>query len=117
MKTVPEWFDGTNTAAELAVHPSANYLYVSNRGHNSVVMFTIDPGKGTLTYLEDQDTGGKTPRHFGLDAGGQAPGGRQPGVRHRAGLPHRRRQRPAEALGRDHAGAVPDGGRLPAARR
>jgi 6-phosphogluconolactonase len=69
VKTVPEWFDGSNTAAELAVHPSANYLYVSNRGHNSVVMFTIDPGKGTLTYLEDQDTGGKTPRHFALDAG------------------------------------------------
>ena len=40
-----------------------------NRGHNSVVMFTIDPGKGTLTYVEDQDTGGKTPRHFALDAG------------------------------------------------
>jgi 6-phosphogluconolactonase len=69
VKTVPQWFDGTNTAAELAVHPSANYLYVSNRGHNSVVMFTIDPDKGTLTFLEDQDTGGKTPRHFSLDAG------------------------------------------------
>jgi 6-phosphogluconolactonase len=67
VRTVPEWFDGTNSAAELAVHPSANYLYVSNRGHNSVVMFTIDPGKGTLTYLEDQETGGKTPRHFALD--------------------------------------------------
>lgn len=69
IKTVPQWFDGENTAAELAVHPSANFLYVSNRGHNSVVMFTIDPGKGTLTYLEDQETGGKTPRHFIIDAG------------------------------------------------
>ena len=115
VKTVPQWFDGSNTAAELAVHPSANYLYVCNRGHNSVVMFTIDPGKGTLTYLEDQDTGGKTPRHFALDAGAKHLVGRQPGVRHRAGLPHRRRQRPAEAVGRVDAGAVADGGRLPAA--
>ena len=69
VSTLPPWFDGTSTAAELAVHPSGAYLYVSNRGHNSVVLFTVDPKKGTLTYVEEQDTGGKTPRHFALDAG------------------------------------------------
>ena len=67
ISTLPPWFDGASTAAELAVHPTDPYLYASNRGHNSVVLFTIDPQKGTLTYVEDQDTGGKTPRHFGLD--------------------------------------------------
>jgi 6-phosphogluconolactonase len=67
VSTVPESFEGKNTAAELAVHPSGKYLYVSNRGHNSVVLFTIDSDKGTLTYVEEQGTGGKTPRHFALE--------------------------------------------------
>jgi len=49
------------------VHPSGKWLYVSNRGHNSVVLFTVDPDKGTLTYVEEQGTGGSTPRHFGIE--------------------------------------------------
>ena len=49
------------------MHPSGKYLYVSNVGHNSVVLFTIDAGKGTLTYIEEQGTGGKNPRHFGIE--------------------------------------------------
>jgi 6-phosphogluconolactonase len=40
---------------------------VSNRGHNSVVLFTIDQAKGTLTYIEEQGTGGKNPAHFGIE--------------------------------------------------
>ncbi len=65
--SLPPSFEGTNSAAEIAVHPSGKWLYVSNRGHNSVVLFTIDPGKGTLTFVEEQGTGGKTPRHFGIE--------------------------------------------------
>ena len=71
LSTVPPWFDGENKTAEIAVHPTDNYLYVSNRGHDSVVLFTIDPDEGTLTYVEDQSAGGKTPRHFSLDATGE----------------------------------------------
>ena len=82
------------------MHPSGKYLYVSNRGHNSVVLFAIDADKGTLSFVEEQGTGGKTPRPLRHRAVGQAPGDRQPGIGHRAGLPHRRRQRPPEALGR-----------------
>lgn len=67
ISTLPPWFDGTNSATEIAVHPKDSFLFASNRGHNTVVLFSIDPGKGTLTYVEDQDAGGKTPRHFGLD--------------------------------------------------
>jgi 6-phosphogluconolactonase len=67
VSTLPESFEGANAAAEVAVHPSGKYLYASNRGHNSVVLFTIDPDKGTLTFVEEQGTGGKTPRHFGLE--------------------------------------------------
>ena len=67
VSTKPEHFDGANTGAEIDVHPTGKYLYVSNRGHNSVVLFSIDPGKGTLTYIEEQGTGGSTPRHFGIE--------------------------------------------------
>jgi len=42
-------------------------VYVSNRGHNSVVLFSVDPERGTLTYVEEQGTGGYTPRHFGIE--------------------------------------------------
>jgi 6-phosphogluconolactonase len=65
--TLPESFEGKSSAAEIAVHPSGKYLYVSNRGHNSVVLFAIDDQKGTVTFVEEQGTGGKTPRHFGLE--------------------------------------------------
>jgi 6-phosphogluconolactonase len=67
VSTVPPYFDGPNSAAEVSVHPSGKFLYASNRGHNSVVLFAIDPAQGTLTYVEEQGTGGKKPRHFGIE--------------------------------------------------
>lgn len=67
VSSLPQHFEGQNTAAEVAVHPSGKFLYASNRGHNSVALFQIDAGKGTLTWVEEQGTGGRTPRHFGLD--------------------------------------------------
>jgi 6-phosphogluconolactonase len=68
--TLPESFDGTNTTAEVAVHPSGEYLYASNRGADSVILFEIDEDDGTLTHIEDQGTGGRTPRHFGIQPSG-----------------------------------------------
>jgi 6-phosphogluconolactonase len=67
VSTLPEYYDGPNNAGEVALHPSGKYLYVSNRGHNSVVLFTIDGDTGTLTYVEEQGTGGKSPVHFGIE--------------------------------------------------
>ena len=69
--TLPEHFDGPNTAAEIGVHPSGKNLLVSNCGHHSIVLFTIDARTGTLTYVEDQSTYGLNPRHFGIDADGK----------------------------------------------
>jgi 6-phosphogluconolactonase len=66
VSTLPEYFDGPNTAAEIGMNPSGKFVYVSNCGHNSVVLFAIDSSKGTLTYIEEQGTGGRTPRHFGI---------------------------------------------------
>jgi 6-phosphogluconolactonase len=65
--TLPGYYDGPNAPAEVAAHPSGKWIYVSNRGHNSVVLFSVDPDKGTLTYVEEQGTGGKTPRYFGIE--------------------------------------------------
>jgi 6-phosphogluconolactonase len=67
VSSLPESFEGKSSAAEVAVHPSGKWLYVSNRGHESVVLFTVDADKGTLTFVEEQGTGGKTPRHFGIE--------------------------------------------------
>jgi 6-phosphogluconolactonase len=71
ISTLPGHFDGPNTTAEVDVHPSGKYLFGSNRGHNSVVLFNIDPDKGTLTWVEDQGTRGATPRHFGIEPSGK----------------------------------------------
>jgi 6-phosphogluconolactonase len=71
VSTLPGHWEGANTTAEIGIHPSGKFLYASNRGHNSVVLFTIDTGKGTLTWVEEQGTGGATPRHFGIEPSGK----------------------------------------------
>jgi len=70
VSTLPKGFTGENTTAEIAVHPSGRFLYGSNRGHDSIAVFAIDAGKGTLTFVEDVPTLGKEPRHFALDPSG-----------------------------------------------
>src|ERR1700682_1090959 len=59
----------TNTRA-LGVHPSGKYLYASNRGHDSIALFAIDPTNGTLTPTGTFSTRGKMPRHFAIDPTG-----------------------------------------------
>ena len=71
VSTLPEYFDRPNTGAEIGVHPSGRWVYASNRGHNSVVLFNVDDEKGTLAYVEEQGTGGFTPRHFGIEPSAQ----------------------------------------------
>lgn len=73
ISTLPRDFKGkNNTAAELALHPSGKFLYASNRGdNNSVAEFTVDPQKGTLSFVETVMTQGKTPRQFAIDASGK----------------------------------------------
>jgi 6-phosphogluconolactonase len=67
---LPKDFTGSNSAAEIAVHPSGKFVYASNRGHNSIVRFDIDPAKGTLTAADWTPTDGKTPRNFAIDPTG-----------------------------------------------
>lgn len=67
---LPADFTGQKSAAEIEVHPSGKFLYASNRGHNSIAVFSIDPA-GKLTAVEHVSTGGKTPRNFALDPTGR----------------------------------------------
>ncbi|MDB6121575.1 MAG: pgl 1 [Pedosphaera sp.] len=71
VSTLPTDFKATNYGAEIEVHASGKFLYASNRGHNSIAVFAIDPAKGTLTLVEHQSTQGKTPRHFSIDPTGR----------------------------------------------
>ena len=71
ISTVPENTTGDNlSTAEIQVHPSGKFLYGSNRGHNTIVAYRIDPHNGTLSYIENQSTAGQTPRNFAIDPTG-----------------------------------------------
>ncbi len=70
ISTLPEGFNGTNTTADIHVHPSGKFVYGSNRGHDSIAMFSVDLGTGKLTSLGHRATEGKTPRNFGIDPTG-----------------------------------------------
>ena len=71
LPTVPKDADrkGLSTA-EVQVHPSGKFLYGSNRGHNTIVVFRINRNTGKLTHVENESTGGKTPRNFAIDPTG-----------------------------------------------
>jgi len=71
ISTLPEGFSGLSTAATVAVDSTGRFLYASNRGDNSVVVFAIDDREGTLKTVQHVDSGGKIPRHFALDPGNQ----------------------------------------------
>jgi 6-phosphogluconolactonase len=71
ISALPQGFKGRNDAAEIAILPNGKFLYTSNRGHDSIAVFAIDPQKGTLTQIADVPTGGKEPRHFAIDPTGQ----------------------------------------------
>ena len=71
VSTLPADFKGSNTTAEVQVHPSGKFLYGSNRGHDSLAILVIDSKSGKLTPVGHQPTGGRTPRNFGIDPTGR----------------------------------------------
>jgi len=68
--TLPSDFQGSSTCAEVRVHPSGKFLYGSNRGHDSIAVYRIDPAKGMLTFVEHETADIKTPRNFNIDPTG-----------------------------------------------
>ena len=71
ISALPELFTGRNDAAEIAIHPSGKWLFTSNRGHDTIAVFTINHTDGTLRKTGDFPTGGQEPRHFAIDPTGQ----------------------------------------------
>ena len=71
VSTLPSDFSGTSYCADLHVSRSGKFLYGSNRGHNSIVVFEIDPRTGRLKQLEHVSTEGKWPRNFTIDPSGR----------------------------------------------
>lgn len=63
--TLPEPVAG-NSTAEILVHPNGHFVYCSNRGHDSLAIFAVDPASGLLRAVGHQSTLGRTPRNFGL---------------------------------------------------
>jgi 6-phosphogluconolactonase len=68
--TLPADFTGTSTCAEIAVHPSGRWVYGSNRGHDSLVIYAINQGTGKLSLVGWESTQGKVPRNFAIDPSG-----------------------------------------------
>jgi len=65
--TLPKDFTGTNTGADIHVSPNGQFLFCSNRGHDSLAIFKIDPRNGALTAIGHEPTRGLTPRNFAID--------------------------------------------------
>ena len=70
ISTLPQGWTGNNSTAEIQVHPSGKFVYCSNRGHNSVAVFSA-AADGKLTHVENESTLGRTPRNFGIDPTGK----------------------------------------------
>ena len=68
--TLPPNWEGKNSTAEILVHPNGKFLYVSNRGHDSIAIFSTDNGEGNLSLVGHESTQGKTPRNFNIDPTG-----------------------------------------------
>ncbi len=70
ISTLPTDFRENNSCADLELTPSGKFLYVSNRGHDSIACFAVDAESGKLTLVEQEPTE-KTPRSFNIDPSGR----------------------------------------------
>lgn len=71
VSTLPKEFSGTSYCADVHISPSGRFLYGSNRGHDSIVVFRINENTGRLTYVEHVSTQGHWPRNFVIEPFGR----------------------------------------------
>lgn len=71
LSTLPPAWSGENTVAEIARTPDERFLYVSNRGHDSIAVFRHDRSAGALATVGFCPTLGSWPRHFAIDPSGR----------------------------------------------
>ncbi len=70
VSTLPADFRGENSTAEIAVSPHGKFVYGSNRGHHSIVVYSVDERSGKLTLVSHHSTLGEQPRNFAIDPTG-----------------------------------------------
>lgn len=68
---LPAGFTATSWGADIHLHPNGRFLYATNRGHDSIVIYNVDPETGALGYIAHVATQGLWPRHFSFDATGK----------------------------------------------
>ncbi len=71
VSALPDGFEGTNAGADIHVCPAGDFLYASNRGHDSIAIFSIERETGRLSRLGHESTRGSTTRNFGIDPAGE----------------------------------------------
>ncbi len=71
LPTLAQDFKGVSTTAEIEVHPNGKFVYGSNRGEDSIVVYQRDPETGELQFLQRASCGGKGPRHFKISPSGK----------------------------------------------
>ena len=70
VSTLPADFKGKSTTAEIEIDAKGRHVYASNRGHDSIAVFDVDPKTGKLTLVQNMSTGGSIPRAFVIDPSG-----------------------------------------------
>jgi len=70
VSTLPAGYTGESTCAQIVVSPDGRFVYGSNRGHDSIAIFSVEEACGTLTLVGIQPTLGKEPRNFTIDPTG-----------------------------------------------
>ena len=68
---MPDSYKQPNSGADIHIHPSGKFLYTSNRGHNSIAIFRINPDTGKLINVDFVPIAGKTPRNFAISPFGK----------------------------------------------
>jgi 6-phosphogluconolactonase len=71
ISTLPEDFTGESATADIHISPDGRFLYGSNRGHDSIAVFSVDAGSGRLTSIGYTPTQGGHPRNFALSLDGR----------------------------------------------
>lgn len=70
ISTLPKDYTGQKWCADIHISPDGKFLYGSNRTHDSLVIYSIDPKTGELAYITNESVLGKTPRNFAIDPTG-----------------------------------------------
>jgi len=70
--TLPAEYDGENITADIHVHPSGEWVFGSNRGHDSIAIFAVEDRAGHIEFRGTESTRGEWPRNFALTPDGEA---------------------------------------------